>query len=71
MQVPHSSPSMPSSIRVNLGMLSSALPPQTRRGAYWAKEVTEKAQLYLSSIKSASALADEGLVGRVDPEAKL
>ena len=37
-------------------------------GAYWAKEVAEKAQLYLSSIKPASALTDEGLVGRDDPE---
>ena len=36
--------------------------------AYWSKEVTEKAQLYLSSVKPASALRDEGLVGRVDPE---
>ena len=37
-------------------------------GSYWAKEVTEKAQLYLASIKPASALRDDGLVGRVDPD---
>eukprot|EP00971_Amphidinium_carterae_P232154 4606839-Amphidinium_carterae.1 len=33
---------------------------------FWAREVTEKAQLFLASVRTQESLRDQGIVGAVD-----